>query len=386
LDSTGDANESAEKALRMYKEQGNTGGVGKMMHVQAMGLRMEGDSVGSLRMAEQSAKLLFEAGDWSTEVDSCILQAQMKLSVSLTHRRKQPNCLIATSVLYMATAAYKMARERRPGDTACLGEAGLTLAQVQLEMGAYSTASKYAKEASSEFRRCKDPKKQGRALLIHSSAEAQGGDWKYALKICEKATAILDEADDEAGRGFAFGVLDDIDASRRKSLGLPSREQEEAMRQKELQDKMDKEKAQQEEQMMMMMQMQMMAGAGAKMPVAQWKMPAPTKAPQAAAAPKDEAKAAPVAARKGDKLMVSAGMDAGIVRAKILDIAVSIIGDEDSIDADEPLMSAGLTSNTAVVLRDELSKDLPGVNLPPTLMFDYPSIAAIADYIVEKAS
>merc|ERR1719277_1823809 len=93
---------------------------------------------------------------------------------------------------------------------------------------------------------------------------------------------------------------------------------------------------------------------------------------------------APVVVKSGGALTTLT--DKSVVEAKIKDIAVQIIGDDEGIDADLPLMQAGLTSNTAVMLRDELSKDIPGVNLPPTLMFDYPSIAAIAEFIVEKAS
>merc|ERR1711879_576698 len=129
----------------------------------------------------------------------------------------------------------------------------------------------------------------------------------------------------------------------------------------------------------------MQQGQGGKAP-AQWKMPA--QMPKQASQPQQQASSAAgpvVVAREGSPLTVSAGMDAGIVRQKILDIATQISGDEEGIDADMPLMQAGLTSNTAVLLRDELSRDLPGVNLPPTLMFDYPSIAAIADFVVEKA-
>merc|ERR1711879_1142767 len=114
-------------------------------------------------------------------------------------------------------------------------------------------------------------------------------------------------------------------------------------------------------------------------------MPKAKAAPQMAEAPAQD-KAAPVARTGGGgPLQVTAGMDPGIVSAKILEIATAIIGDEEGIDADTPLMQAGLTSNTAVMLRDELSKDLPGVKLPPTLMFDYPSISAIADFVVEQA-
>merc|ERR1711924_57276 len=103
-------------------------------------------------------------------------------------------------------------------------------------------------------------------------------------------------------------------------------------------------------------------------------------APQAGAGP-----AAPIVRAPGDKLHVTAGMDASVVAVKITEIAVQIIGDDEDIDLDMPLMQAGLTSNTAVMLRDELSKDLPGVNLPPTLMFDYPSITAISEFIIERA-
>merc|ERR1719215_275909 len=85
------------------------------------------------------------------------------------------------------------------------------------------------------------------------------------------------------------------------------------------------------------------------------------------------APAAPIVRRDtGGPLQVSAGMDAKIIEAKIKDIAASIIGDDEDLDVDIPLMSAGITSNTAVLLRDELSGALPGVKLPPTLMFDYP--------------
>merc|ERR1712151_1391534 len=90
---------------------------------------------------------------------------------------------------------------------------------------------------------------------------------------------------------------------------------------------------------------------------------------------------------RGAALDLSGGLDVQTVKAKVLELAAAVIGDaEDDLEADTPLMEAGLTSNSAVLLRDELSKDIPGVNLPPTLIFDYPSITAMAEFIVEKSS
>merc|ERR1719326_282736 len=128
----------------------------------------------------------------------------------------------------------------------------------------------------------------------------------------------------------------------------------------------------------MMQMMQMQPGAA----------PAP-RAPAAAGPSAQMPEAAPqetrvMAARAGGPLQVSKGMDPAVVSSKIREIAVSIIGDDEDVDVDTPLMQAGLTSNTAVMLRDELSKDIPGVNLPPTLMFDYPSISAISEFILTQ--
>lgn len=316
-----------------------------------------------------------------------ILQAQMKLEI--TSQVAGPfRGDVPLPTLNMAQAALQCCRARRPGDQACEAEALHTLAQVNLAMGSNAWSSQHAKEASRLFRRTHNPRKRGRAMLVNATATAREGEWKDALKLCEKATAILDEAGDEAGREQAFAILDEIDDVRRATMGLPSLADEAAARQKQIQDKKDKEDQEKYNQQMMMMMAMMAAqgggggGGGMKMPT---NMPAAKAAPAPQAAAPPPAPGAPVVKSSG-ALQVTAGMDASIVSAKILDIAKQIIGDEDDIEVDMPLMQAGLTSNTAVLLRDEMAKDLPGVNLPPTLMFDYPSIAAIADFVVERAA
>merc|ERR1719450_1620632 len=90
---------------------------------------------------------------------------------------------------------------------------------------------------------------------------------------------------------------------------------------------------------------------------------------------------------KGAALDLSGGIQEGAVRSKVLEIALRITGAEDGeIEADTPLMEAGLTSNSAILLRDELTQELPGVNLPVTLVFDYPSIASMSELIMEASA
>merc|ERR1712187_431431 len=84
------------------------------------------------------------------------------------------------------------------------------------------------------------------------------------------------------------------------------------------------------------------------------------------------------------KIDVSVGLDASAIRHQVHEITKGIIGFDEDIEYDMPLMESGLTSNTAVVLRDQLTESLPGIPLPVTLIFDYPSIQAMTELIVEN--
>eukprot|EP00931_Biecheleriopsis_adriatica_P014587 TRINITY_DN11649_c0_g2_i3.p1 TRINITY_DN11649_c0_g2~~TRINITY_DN11649_c0_g2_i3.p1 ORF type:complete len:1110 (-),score=277.81 TRINITY_DN11649_c0_g2_i3:74-3403(-) len=68
------------------------------------------------------------------------------------------------------------------------------------------------------------------------------------------------------------------------------------------------------------------------------------------------------------------------VSSTISDVALSLIG-VDSLDADEPLMDAGLDSLAAVEFGNTIAKEFVGITLPSTLMFDYPSVKLLAQFI-----
>lgn len=71
------------------------------------------------------------------------------------------------------------------------------------------------------------------------------------------------------------------------------------------------------------------------------------------------------------------------IAALVQETVSSILGPD--INPHEPLMASGLDSLGAVELRNALQAQLPpGTELPPTLMFDYPSIDAISSYIAAQ--
>merc|ERR1712083_1197725 len=86
------------------------------------------------------------------------------------------------------------------------------------------------------------------------------------------------------------------------------------------------------------------------------------------------------------KLDVGSGLDPTQLKSQILEVTKGLIGYDEDIEYDMPLMESGLTSNTAVLLRDALTQQLPGVNMPVTLVFDYPSISAMSELIMENAA
>merc|ERR1712032_1307851 len=64
-------------------------------------------------------------------------------------------------------------------------------------------------------------------------------------------------------------------------------------------------------------------------------------------------------------------------------IAAQLTQTED-LELDVPLMQAGLTSRTSVEFRNALTDAIPQVTLPFTLMFDHPTVNAIAEFVRDK--
>uniref|UniRef100_A0A7S1S9N8 Carrier domain-containing protein n=1 Tax=Alexandrium catenella TaxID=2925 RepID=A0A7S1S9N8_ALECA len=78
------------------------------------------------------------------------------------------------------------------------------------------------------------------------------------------------------------------------------------------------------------------------------------------------------------------GLERDVVAEVVKKIALEAIGDSDTIDMDQALMESGLDSLGAITFRNKLQQET-GLKLSGTLMFDYPTMAAVTDHMVEAS-
>jgi acyl carrier protein len=76
-------------------------------------------------------------------------------------------------------------------------------------------------------------------------------------------------------------------------------------------------------------------------------------------------------------------VDIETVQAAVLEAVRSILGAQ--VDTSQPLMAAGLDSLGAVELQNSLQRQL-GLQLPSTLVFDYPTVAGLTEYLASRLS
>jgi len=85
-------------------------------------------------------------------------------------------------------------------------------------------------------------------------------------------------------------------------------------------------------------------------------------------------------------LPMVAGPDPALVRATIQEVTKKMVGSDRDLDADMPLMDIGINSMNAVLFRNKLVTEFKDVELPTTLVFDFPTVKALSGLVVEQST
>ncbi|CAE7487189.1 pks15/1 [Symbiodinium microadriaticum] len=325
------------------------------------------EDIEALRAAEKAVNLCHLSFRKAWEAQALVVLAKAKLVVC------EEGDINHTIVKVTQLAAERVAQQR-PHHRVLMAEALLTMSLALIRSEGLRSALQAARDAQVFFSKAGQASRAARAQLALAEAEVGLGRATQAKEDAEEAAKILKEIEDFNGQDRALDILD----AAHQALGLPTRADIAAEEQRKRQEKL---RLQQQQWALQYYQQQQQGGGGAPPPMMPQMMPSMEMqaAPRASSVEK-----APIE-RESSPLLLQAGMDSGTIKSKVNQIASAIMGSDEDFEADTPLMEAGLTSNTAVLLRDELTKDLPGIKLPPTLIFDYPSVAAITEFVMDQS-
>merc|ERR550525_244070 len=79
------------------------------------------------------------------------------------------------------------------------------------------------------------------------------------------------------------------------------------------------------------------------------------------------------------------GPEPMMVRQYIMGLVQNMTGSSDEIDGDTPLMESGIDSLASVELRTQLQQEFR-LNLPSTVMFNYPTISTMTRLLVDECT
>merc|ERR1712217_966266 len=315
-----------------------------------------GEFDAALRVLGSLWTLVKEMGDKEEEVTVMVLTCRA-LIMQIMQKEEEGK---SNEKMFKAAAdkSTKMAKDalalaKKCDSAQVLGTAYFTVGQTAIMNGKVSEATKSAEEAVSTFKGCSYVQGEAAALVLLADIYLFNRDIPKARDLGEEGVYLFQSVGDADGEDMAWTEIERIDK-------VEGEIRENQMREQQLRDQWQ------------MQQWQMQQGGQ------QW-------APQ-----ESMEEAAPSAAGGGYeaklmKLDVGSGLDPTQLKSQILEVTKGLIGYDEDIEYDMPLKESGLTSNTAVLLRDALTQQLPGVNMPVTLVFDYPSITAMAELIVENA-
>lgn len=349
---------AATRAQVVLSEEGNAVGEGRALRLLAEIYSKSGQHKAAIRAGERSRALLKGEENANDEAAMLFLVAQEAVQLAVLEGarvgnerapKKQAREALEKAERYGKTAV-KLCKENQSetGILDTLGSALCTMSQVAMLKSNDAEAVSHAKEALDVFEKTGHIRNQGSAHLLLADAYRGQEKWKESQNSALSAIRQFKACDppDEKGEESAQQVINAI----KKHLAPAAQ---------------PVQRAQFQGSGLSPLQLQMMGG-------------------QDVEDDDDAGGGGAVKTYQSSGALEMSSLTADTVTKKIREVALALTGgDAEDLEADTPLMEAGVTSSAAVGLRDELMKEIPGLKLPVTLVFDYPSPAAMTELVME---
>mmetsp|Transcript_7833 Transcript_7833/g.18679 ORF Transcript_7833/g.18679 Transcript_7833/m.18679 type:complete len:810 (-) Transcript_7833:199-2628(-) len=333
--------QTAEESLDLFKRiedpKGQSDAYAVLARVQM--LEEGGDAEEAATAAEKSYQLVKRARKgWATrriEVTSLQLLAEAGVAklVKLAgdedvQDKSQEEQDMLQGIFDKAHRAAEMAVDRASSmdDRRMEASAMRTLANVCLVCSDTETAAEAAREALKIAQEVGDKKLEAAMLCINAEVNVVENYMGKANEQAKQALAIFRELRDAEGEEYAKSILDQMYGTSRGGVAPAS---------------------------------------GAPMPAYETAMPA-------------------AAAASSVAMAVSAGPTREFIMEGLRNLSKNVVGDD--IDMDSPLMEAGMDSLSSVEFRNQVRNLVPGINLPASMVFDYPNLKSMTDFIHSKTS
>merc|ERR1719189_2226542 len=78
------------------------------------------------------------------------------------------------------------------------------------------------------------------------------------------------------------------------------------------------------------------------------------------------------------------GLDPMMVKNKLMVMVKDVMASDDELEVDSPFMEASMDSLSSVSLMSQVAKEFQ-MSLSPSLVFDFPTVRALQDHLVEES-
>jgi len=315
----------AERRVELMQEysskKAEAGAVHQLAHIH---LECESFSKAE-QYALDSKKLAAAVHDRKAETEAQLLLTQVYIATNADKEVPEKGAHPLEKALRSATDA--VALSGKSGDRALQANARYWRAYLLAQTGRIPDAARASAESRDFFKKAGDARGEATSLLLQGNVANAMGQNREAKAFVESALELAAALGDAALEDDAAKLLDRIEGRGQPGAAVAA-------------------------------------------------LPAADQAPSGEAA----AVAAPV-----ESVVAKAkGLDPDYVRKQLMTFVKDVMASDDELELDSPFMEAGMDSLSSVSLMSMVAKEFQ-MALSPSLVFDFPTVRALEDHLVEES-